>query len=198
MSAEQESPVPAELLSDVLWRREGATSLEHFRLSKIAKMYALNGVVLSWAGAGASPRQIHYAVACDLSWNTRTVHVTVIEGDAHRRLELERDESGAWRRGEEALTGFDGVVDIDLQITPATNTVAIRRLKLGIGAAAEAEALWVRFPDLELERLPQRYTRTAEHRYRYESSGGAFTADLDVDHAGVVVRYGDIWQRVSA
>lgn len=189
-----ESRLPAELRSDVLWRRADAPSLEHFRLSKIPDMYALQGVILS--RQETSPLEIHYLVTCDLGWRTRFVHVSVIEGGHQRLLDMERDESGTWRRGGEVLTGLEGVVDIDLQVTPATNTLPIRRLTLGIGETAETHALWVRFPHLDVERLPQKYTRTAEDRYRYESRDGSFTAELGVDPEGVVVRYGDIWQRV--
>jgi uncharacterized protein len=191
---DSERPVPTDLLADVLWRRVDETSLEHFRLVIVSGSYTLHGVVLSWAES--SPLQVHYVVACDLNWNTTAAHVTAIHGDRHSQLELERDESGTWRNGSEPLTGFDGIVDIDLEITPATNTLPIRRLELDVGDAAQTDALWVRFPELTLERLPQRYSRVADRKYSYESHGGTFRADLDVDSEGVVIRYDDIWERV--
>jgi hypothetical protein len=188
-----ESPVPTDLLADVLWQREGQTSLEHFRLSKLPGMFALQGILLS--GGEAAPQQIHYMVSCGLDWVTQAVHVTLIEGEQVRRLQLERDGSGIWRRDTEVLPEFEGLHDVDLQITPATNTLPIRRLQLDPGESADTDALWIRFPELALERLPQRYTRAAENQYTYESRGGAFRADVDVDDEGVVVRYGNIWRR---
>jgi uncharacterized protein len=188
-----EAPVTADLLADVLWQRVGHTSLEHFRLSRVSDMYVLQGILLSRAETG--PRQIHYAVACGKDWITRQVHVTVIADSRQHSLELQRDQHGVWRKGSEVLLAFDGISDVDLQITPATNILPIRRLQLGVGEAADTDALWVRFPDLEFERLPQRYTRTAEKRYMYESNGGAFRAELDVNDEGVVVQYGDIWRQ---
>jgi hypothetical protein len=137
-------------------------------------------------------------VSCDLDWVTRAVHVTALEGRHIQRLQFERDESGVWRSDSRVLAEFEGLSDVDLQITPATNTLPIRRLNLGVGDAADTDAVWIRFPELTLERLAQRYTRTAEDRYRYESRDGTFQADLDVDEHAVVMRYGDIWQRVSA
>jgi uncharacterized protein len=188
-----EAPIAHDLLTDVLWQRVGHTSLEHFRLSKVLEMYVLQGVLLS--RAETVPQQIHYAVACGTDWITRHVHVTMIAGSRHQRLELQRDQYGVWRRGSEVLPAFDGISDVDLQITPATNTLPIRRLQLGVGEAADTDALWVRFPGLELDRLPQRYTRTAEKQYTYESGSGEFRAKLDVDDEGVVVQYGDIWRQ---
>jgi uncharacterized protein len=189
-----ETPVPTDLLADVLWQRQGQISLEHFRLSRVPGMFMLQGCLLSLPVA--VPQQIHYVAAFGLDWLTRAVHVTIIQGPTIHRLQLERDQSGVWRRDAEALPDFEGLNDVDLQITPATNTLPIRRLRLGVGESAETDALWIRFPELALERLPQRYTRAATSRYTYESRGGAFRADLDVDGEGVVVRYGDVWSRV--
>lgn len=189
-----ENQVPTDLLADVLWQRQGQTSLEHFRLSGMPGMFVLHGIVLS--RAEAVPQQIQYTVTCGLDWITRAVDVTAIEGSHVHRLQLVRDPKGVWRRDAEVLQEFEGLSDVDLQITPATNTLPIRRLQLGIGQSVETDALWIRFPELTLERLPQRYTRAAGHRYIYESRGGAFRAVLDVDGEGVVVRYGDVWGRV--
>ncbi len=58
-------------------------------------------------------------------------------------------------------------------------------------------AAWVRFPSLDLEVLPQRYARLDERRWRYESARGAFVAELDVDDAGLVARYGELWESVG-
>jgi uncharacterized protein len=189
-----ESPVPADLLADVLWQRVGHTSLEHCRLSRRPGIFVLQGVLL--ARTESDPQQIHYAVSCGMDWTTQAVHVTVIEGAHVRRLQLERDQLGIWRRDSEILSEFEGLADVDLQTTPATNTLPIRRLRLGVGDSAETDALWIRFPELRLERLPQRYTRTTEFLYMYESQDGAFRAELEVDAEGVVVRYGNIWKRV--
>ena len=87
---------------------------------------------------------------------------------------------------------------MDLGIGASTNTLPMRRLSLPVGGATEVHAAWVRFPDLELERLPQRYTRLADRRYRYESLDSGFTAELDVDDLGLVVLYPGWCERVAA
>ncbi len=53
----------------------------------------------------------------------------------------------------------------------------------------------VRFPQLEVARLAQRYTRLRERLYRYESRSGAFTALDEVDELGLVVDYEGMWVR---
>jgi uncharacterized protein len=90
-----------------------------------------------------------------------------------------------------------GCLDVDLAFTPATNILPLRRLGLAVGESRELTAAWVRFPDLSVEPLAQRYTRLDERRMRYESRGGSFTADLEVDELGLVVSYPPLWERVA-
>ena len=51
---------------------------------------------------------------------------------------------------------------------------------------------------IALEPLEQTYTRIEAQRYRYESAGGGFVADVTVDEAGLVIDYGKIWSREVA
>ena len=103
------------------------------------------------------------------------------------------DSSGKKSRLDE----LRGCVDVDIGFTPSTNTLPIRRLCLEIGQSADVDAAWVRFPELTVERLRQRYTRLADDRYRYESVDSGFTAELQVDTDGLVVMYEGLWERVG-
>lgn len=85
-------------------------------------------------------------------------------------------------------------MDVDLNFSPATNLLPIRRLGLEVGASAEVRAAWLRFPTFQLEPLVQQYRRLDEATYRYESAGAAFVAELRVNAAGFVTAYGDIWR----
>lgn len=184
------------LIQAVLWHRMDEPALEYCGLWEAADAHIVEGRLLTVVER--SPAEVRYTVDCGRDWETRTVQLTLTRGESSRRLALRRDEQGRWWRGEERTAALDGLLDVDLGFTPATNTLPIRRLGLEIDASAAVDAVWVRFPELTLERLPQRYTRLDERRYRYESAGGAFVAELDVDAHGLVVRYGELWKRVAA
>ena len=190
----EETRIPTVLLAEALWRRLDQPSFDHCRLVQLPDAFIIGGVLLTMHDG--RPLQVHYNVFCGMDWTTRAVHVQTVQGDTTSRLELRRDPTGEWWRDDESLPAFDGLTDADLAFTPATNTLPIRRLALDVGEAASTDAVWVRFPELAVERLAQRYTRTEDQVYRYESRGGSFTADMIVDDQGVVITYGDIWERV--
>ena len=88
---------------------------------------------------------------------------------------------------------MEGCVDVDLNFSPSTNLLPIRRLGLAVGEEADVRAAWLRFPSFSLELLDQRYRRTGDLAYHYESGGGSFRADLRVDAVGFVTDYA-VWR----
>lgn len=202
------SPAPdvadgAGLRRAVLWRSLTGVGLEfcglwRYRLpgSPDVNAWAMRGTAV--AGFDGVPAEIRYRVLCDPSWRTRRVHVGVVRGAEKAALRLEADGAGRWNSGGREVPEYQGSLDVDLGIGASTNTLPIRRLNLAVGGAAEIVAAWVRFPDLSMERLPQRYTRLAEDRYRYESLDSGFTAELVVDELGLIVHYSGWCERVAS
>jgi hypothetical protein len=72
--------------------------------------------------------------------------------------------------------------DVDLGISPCTNTLTIRRLGLEIGELGHLDAVWVRFPEMNVEVLTQTYERLGDRMFRYTSPG--FQRGIEVDDAG--------------
>lgn len=191
MSNPQEQP----LFRSVIWRRRDQIALEHFELRVHANAILLSGTVLM-VDEGA-PLRAEYEVRCDHGWVTRSVRVTLRRDRESRELALVTDDQRRWWRDGRELAGVTGCIDIDLSISPSTNTLPIRRLALERGESRDVIAAWVKFPELSVEPLPQRYLRTDQDRYRYQSNGGAFTADIAVDDMGLVVDYPPGWERVA-
>jgi hypothetical protein len=102
-----------------------------------------------------------------------------------------------------ALPSLDDCFDVDIGITPATNTLPIKRLKLQSQEKRDIAVAYVPLPDqIEGDFLPQRaeqrYTcLVPDHRYRYEGLFRAFTAELEIDESGLVLDYPDTFRRVA-
>lgn len=180
--------------ASVLWTRRDLVSVEYFQLREAPDTIRLSGTILT--AHDGQPLRVEYTVNCDRDWATRSVRIALDQGSASRELRLLVDDERRWWTDGKELTEVAGCVDVDISLSPSTNTLPIRRLALAHGEGSDVVAAWIRFPDLAIERLPQRYVRTGGNLYRYASDGGAFTADIEVDEFGLVVRYPPAWERV--
>lgn len=84
------------------------------------------------------------------------------------------------------------VEELHHRVAPPSNSLPIRRLRLEIGQSRELVAAWLRFPDLRVAPVIQRYTRTGENTYIYESVASGYR-ELIVDEDGIVQTYDGEW-----
>jgi uncharacterized protein len=138
--------------------------------------------------------RLDYQILCDVNWRTLSAKVEGWLGNTVVNIQIKTDSSGHWWLNEVEQPGIKGCTDLDLNFSPSTNLLPIRRLNLAVGEAAEIKAAWLRFPSFAFEPLPQQYRRLDEITYCYESAGGQFVADLKVNRSGFVVDYPGIWQ----
>jgi uncharacterized protein len=185
----------ATTLRTVLWRPVGAAGAQHCTLRRLAKGFRLDGHVLN--SVEGIPLHVQYIVDCDLAWRTRVVTISQSYGTAGSTLRFDVVNKRWWTAEGAEMAALHWLIDVDLSVTPATNTLPIRRLALDVGQKCDVTAAWVRFPALTVEPLLQTYERVATNVYRYTSNGGSFSALLEVDDLGLVVRYERIWERVA-
>lgn len=178
----------------VLWRRRDMPGHESCRVVRVDDGWTLEGAaVLSFEKQTC---RLDYVIACDPDWVTRTARVTGWVGDRDIDILVAREADGRWKLNGRDCDDVEGCVDVDLNFSPSTNMLPIRRLELEVGASATVSAAWLRFPGFTLEPLEQTYTRIEDRLYRYESGGGSFVAQIAVDKAGLVIDYGELWARV--
>jgi hypothetical protein len=140
------------------------------------------------------PCRLDYTVVCDAMWQTTSATVQGWVGGRSIAIAISVDATRRWWvNGTECLTVM-GSIDIDLNFSPSTNLLSIRRLGLAIGQQAQVRAAWLRFPSFTLEPLEQLYRRLGATTYRYESAGGQFTTDLEVNASGFVTLYPNLAQ----
>jgi hypothetical protein len=180
------------LLSSVAWRGGELPLTEHATLWRTEAGYALRGTVVGvFAGA---PLTARYAVECSEAWITRTARVELVMPPELREVHVVRGADGGWTVDGSARPELDGLMDVDIQVTPSTNTLPIERLALSVGEEAEVTAVWIRVPELVVSPLRQSYKRMTRDRYAYRS--GDFGADITVAADRLVETYGSFWSRL--
>ena len=176
----------------ILWRGIDLRGHEACRLYRLNTEWRLEGTAVF--SSDNRPCRLSYLVVCDSNWNTLRGTVSGWVGDDNVDVELSVDAMHRWRMNGVENSDVSGCVDLDLNFSPSTNLLPIRRLNLEIGQQGEVKAAWLRFPSFKLEPLSQIYTRLDESTYRYSSAGGQFVRDLTVNDVGFVTDYPGLWK----
>jgi hypothetical protein len=169
-----------------MWTAREWPGCEHLDLRVGEDGVVADGLIL--AAPSGEPIRLAYRIECDRAWRTRSV---TLDRHGRERTILTRDEQGRWLVDGGERLDLAGCIDVDIALTPFTNTLPIRRLGLASGTAADLRVVYILpEPELTIELAGQRYTRL-DTGYRYES--GSFRADLAIDHDGLVTDYPDLW-----
>jgi hypothetical protein len=163
-----------------------------------AEAYRLDGQ--STAVEDGEAWSLRYSIVVDADWLTRSAHVIGRSASGTREVSIEGDRRGGWRVDGRARPELAGLLDVDLEASAFTNAFPVHRLALEIGGAADAPAVYVRAPDLRVERLEQHYARLVDDgsrsRYDYKAPAFDFAAVLVFDESGLIVDYPGLAVRV--
>jgi hypothetical protein len=173
----------------VVWTSSKPPGVEYCTVSQRASGWTLAGSVVRRFEEGVGV--VSYSIETDQAWKTSRTVVEEVLGGRRFVLEMESGRSG-WSVGGRKVAELEGCLDVDLEASPVTNTLPIRREEIRVGERVGLTAAWVRFPSLKVEPLRQSYERVGRNKYRYASASG-FTSEIEVDEFGLVKRYGQFW-----
>lgn len=178
----------------IVWRRSEAIGAGH----EFARLFTENSKrFLEGAAIFVDEKKfcrLDYKIECNEKWETLNARVSGFFGGEKIEIEIAAESNGLWKMNGEEISAVRSCTDVDLNFSPVTNTLPIRRLKLKIGEKAKVRAAWLRFPSFRLESLEQTYERTGANKYIYESANGAFRAEIETDDFGLMTCYGDFWE----
>ena len=175
----------------ILWRRVDTSGHEAARVYGDDDGWYLDGSAI-FLHEG-SPCRLEYFIECDPDWSTRSATVDGWVGEDIVESEISVSEDRIWYLDDQEIKSVEGCTDIDLNFSPITNLLPLRRLNLQDGDRESVSAAWLRFPSFKLERLEQAYSRIDKSTVKYESRGGEFVRELKVNDAGLVIDYPDFW-----
>ena len=187
----------------VMWSPWDGPGLEHLSLLQQQDSIVADGLIIGVEEQ--RPFRARYEIHCTQQWELRAVYVSLLS-DAFPSLHLLTDGAGNWiTEGGEMLPLLQGCLDVDISVTPFTNTLPIRRLALQPGASATLSMVYIVVPQMLIKVTQQRYTclevTPSGGRYRFESlkdGVSSFTADLPVDHDQLVLDYPELFKRTGS
>jgi hypothetical protein len=168
----------------VLWIRQGGGGNDACRFANAEGGYLIDG-----SATDAAWNVLRYRVRARGDGTTRRARI-----GAKSRIFVHRGTDDTWTLNGVPVPEVTGAKDIDFGFTPATMTLPIRRLKLGVGEQAEVLAARLDLESEQLKPLRLVYRRTASDRYECENTETGTTAMLKVDIEGIVKEYKGSWK----
>jgi uncharacterized protein len=164
-------------------------------------------------GVDPVPYGVSYHLGTGHDLITHRLLVSAVGDGWNRVRTMERDDSGIWRGSvhddgpvpggqlDPELPDLAGVLDIDIQYSPMTNTMPILREGFMRHGSGEFTMAFIHVPSLRVEVSRQRYehVRTTDNGavVRYISLDDDFSADLELDSDGLVISYPRLARRVE-
>jgi hypothetical protein len=188
------------------WRWADRPGLESLEIAVERGEVVADGAVL--VVLDGVPTEVRYRLAYDRDWRflrgtIRSRAATGDPGATERTLEIAREAPPGgdpeWRVDGAPRPDLAGCTDVDLMVTPFTNTPPLRARPLAPGEARSLRVAWVRWPELEVVPVEQEYRRLgdggpatpgAPERYRYLNLDSGFEGELTVDDDLLVIDYG--------
>ncbi len=149
-------------------------------------------------------------------WVTRSIGVTCRGLGWWRSLTLTRHPDGRWESRQDAEgdpdlpapgladpASVEGALDCDLGLSPVTNTMPVRRLRLldDVVPPTPLVLAWIDVPSLQVVRDEQVYASAGDgstpRRVTFSSRDHDFSTTFTVDEDGLVVDYPGIARRLD-
>ena len=141
--------------------------------------------------------RIDYQLQLDHHWNTLSVIANSRHAEHTNAISFTGDGLGNWKFNGKPVPEFDGCIDVDISVTPFTNSLPVNRLKLNISEHRQIKVLYINLPKEELHVMEQRYTRLSQFDYLYQNVQSNFEAKISIDNNGLVINYPGIFERMS-
>lgn len=88
-------------------------------------------------------------------------------------------------------------MDIDIALTPLTNSLPINRLTLAKNKAHITEVVYIDILEGTIRTAFQQYTKKSECVYNFQNVLNDFEATILVDKEGFVVHYPQLFERID-
>jgi hypothetical protein len=179
----------------VCWSPADRPGFEHLQLRAEDGGYVAKSIVLGIDGE--TPFRLQYKIKTNQHWRTRKVWVRAATPVNENEQTLRSDGRGNWRNADGMdLPALRDCLDVDITVTPFTNTLPINRLRLIPGQSVDIRVVYVVAPSLAISASAQRYSRLGpDHDILFESPAHDFTALLPIDGDGLVLDYPRLFTR---
>jgi uncharacterized protein len=182
--------------TNILW-----TGREYYSLENCLVNFGSGGSEINSTIIGYYQEKIYmveYWIKTNQDWETVFFEITSRHSNKTQSLRFEADGKGNWMANGKKDGQFKGCIDVDIPLTPFTNTLPINRLHLDQNQAQEVRVIYCDLLEQQVKPVRQKYTRLSNTEYHYQNIPNDFEATIQVDESGFVVDYPSLFVRTAA
>ena len=179
---------------NILWKGIENDSLENCMVNFTNEGSVINSTII---GKGQDLiYKVVYHIKTNQLWETTYLEIEFQLGDNIKTVRFRSDGKGNWTTNGKPVEAFNGCIDVDITLTPFTNSLPINRLKLAVNEVKQIKVLYLNVLNQEISSVYQKYTRLSANEYKFETVPNDFEAIIETDELGLVVSYPQLFRRL--
>lgn len=186
----------SSMQTNLLWTGREYYSLENCLVKATATGSEITSTVIGYYEEKIY--RVEYLIKTNQNWETVFLEISSRHSNQTQSIRFEGDGKGNWLSNGKKADQFNGCIDVDIPLTPFTNTLPINRLRLGRNQAQEIQVIYCDLLKQQIKPVRQKYTRLSNTEYHYENVPNDFEATIQVDESGLVVDYPSLFERTIA
>lgn len=139
--------------------------------------------------------KVEYQIMTNQNWETISCKLSARLNDTILNFDFKSDGKGNWSENDKPTEKYNGCIDVDIPLTPFTNTLPIKRLQLNIGDEQIIQVVYLDTLEQQIKAVRQKYRRLSHIEYKYENIPNDFEAVITVDESGLVENYPGLFKR---
>ena len=139
---------------------------------------------------------VEYCIKTNKDWQTYFVELKYRHSNKEVQLILKKEKDN-WLLNNTKANEFKDCFDVDISLSPFTNSLPVNRLKLSNNQEQKIKVIYINILEQELKPVEQVYKRLSKTKYLYQNVPNDFEAEIEVDESGFVVSYPSLFKRRS-
>jgi hypothetical protein len=139
---------------------------------------------------------VKYLIKTTLNWNVVSFDIKYVLNGSRYSISASH-VMDSWIINGQLREEFKNCIDIDITLTPFTNTLPIKRLNFQPTKPQPIEVLYIDVLENSIRVARQQYTKNSDTEYNFQNVPNDFEADIIVDNDGFVVHYPELFERIE-
>jgi uncharacterized protein len=176
----------------IIWKGILYNSLEYFKLISLKDSFEVHSRII---GIYQSKMYaVDYGCVINSDWEVLHFDLEYEVNDIRKKIIGEK-VNAEWKINGSIDPRYSNFNFIDLSLTPFTNTLPIRNLKLDMGQEREINVIYIDILANEMLPVKQQYRKVENGIFRYQNVPNDFEATISVDEFGLVIFYPLLFER---